>query len=336
METGKLMILFFAFVVSSALHANECEVVRAALDIGSGTTKVKVAKVDKCKQKIVEMLLEDQMPVAYKEDLKLSENNSFSKSIIDKGKEVLKTLLDRAKNHAPNEFYGVATSAFRTAKNGKDSIKSLAKVTNFELKVITQETEAKLGFAAASTIADNSMDKIVVWDIGGGSMQMISYNGNGDFSIFKGNVASVSFKNYVLESIQKKSVDETPNPMSKGEKYLAVRDAGIYAKMTVNQDIQAKLKDANTQVLGIGGVHYYAVGKLINNEESTFTFSEVDAKLDERFAMSDEQIGGDYAATANTNLALVSGFMQSLNIPKVKYGKINLADGLLIAPEFSQ
>ena len=48
--------LAFAFVSLMATEAFACEQVRAALDIGSGTTKMVVVRVDFCQGRIFEVL----------------------------------------------------------------------------------------------------------------------------------------------------------------------------------------------------------------------------------------------------------------------------------------
>ena len=53
-NTFSFTVLFFSFYSCSGLKTNKnCQVVRAAFDVGSGSTKMKVAKVDVCEGGIV-------------------------------------------------------------------------------------------------------------------------------------------------------------------------------------------------------------------------------------------------------------------------------------------
>ena len=61
----------------------------------------------------------------------------------------------------------------------------------------------------------NHNEKYAVWDIGGGSMQVVE-NTDGTPFIYLGNIASVPFKNEVLEKI-KKIKAYSPNPMTREE-----------------------------------------------------------------------------------------------------------------------
>ncbi len=56
--------------------------------------------------------------------------------------------------------------------------------------------------------------------------------------------------------------------------------------------------------------------------------------LTTRNKLTETEIGGKYAATDVSNLALVLGFMKELEIEKVKTLKANMAHGILIYPKY--
>ncbi len=331
MKLGALVII--TLFLSSLTFASDCIKTRAAFDIGSGTTKLKVAQVDTCLFKIKKILLEDHRAVGYKQDLKESKDNTLSKKIISSGITSLKALKRLAKNYKPDLYVGVATSAFRTSKNGEQAIKEIAKETGIQIRVISQKTEAIIGFVGASTFSDKNLKDIVVWDIGGGSMQISSYLGHDKYLIYEGKLASVSFKNHIIEEVQNKDPqkEKTPNPISSSNKEQAQRDARLIAQYSVPPVLQAKIKSPNTQIIGIGGVHHYSIGEKINFK-GAYTLEMLDKFLNTNIGLTDAQIGGEYAPTDVSNLILVSGFMKALGINKVKTGNINLTDGLLLNP----
>jgi exopolyphosphatase/guanosine-5'-triphosphate,3'-diphosphate pyrophosphatase len=319
---------------STFLMANDCIKTRAAFDIGSGTTKLKVAKVDICKQKIIKLLFESNRAIEYKQALKQSQNNTLNSKILTDGIKHLKALKSEASHYNPSSYVAVATSAFRTAANGRNAAQRLSRESGVDIAIISQEKEAKIGFVGASVISDNDLRNIIVWDIGGGSMQMTSYEGNGKYNIYKGKLASVSFKNYLIEKVQKKDIKETisPNPISEDESQKSLRDASVHAKNTIPKSIIDKLRSGNIQVLGIGGVHYYSIGKNVS-ESKTYSLEMVTNHISEKLNLNDKQLGGGkYVTTDISNLILVAGFMKELEIESVKTGKINMADGLLIKP----
>src|SRR5690606_39278735 len=101
-------LLFFLLSISSAFA--QCLVTRAGLDIGSGATKIKVARVNTCEQKIIEELLDTNLPVGYKADLQKSKDNTFSKEIIKQGVDAIESLMNQARQLGATEFFAVTTS----------------------------------------------------------------------------------------------------------------------------------------------------------------------------------------------------------------------------------
>ena len=331
----KSFLLFLTF--TTTVFANDCIEIRAAFDIGSGTTKMKVAKVDTCEQKIVEMLLQQNEPVGYKEALKLSKKNNLETAIINKGVDVLINMKNKAMEFKPESFIAVATSAFRTANNGERAKNLIQEKTGIKIKIIDQKAEGELGFAAASDLVDAKLEQIVVWDIGGGSMQMTTLDENQDIEMYSGKVASVSFKNHIIENVQYNNLGEvnTPNPMSTADYNLARRDAFAIAALTVSRKLRDKLLKPDTVLVGIGGVHFYSVASNVSTN-SYYTKDQVNERIAENLGKTDAEIGGEYAATDLSNLILVKGFMDALQVEEVHVGNINLATGLLLAPKFAE
>ncbi|MBE8163127.1 MAG: hypothetical protein HAW63_03990 [Bdellovibrionaceae bacterium] len=331
-----------------AAYNKVCIYTKAAFDVGSGSTKMKVAKVDVCKNKILKVFLNIHTQVSYKANLvPLGSNFILNKKIRRKGFFVLRQFVNRAKKFKPTKFVGVGTAAFRDAVNAKFFFKRIKKELNIDLKIISQEKEAQLGFFSAQTILSKlkpslvQNKKIIVWDIGGGSMQIISKEKRKAFNFFlkkwllyKGNLASSSFKNHIIKKIQKNIYKKSPNPISSAVVKKAVRYAFQQAKKTIPKSLQIAFKEKSL-VLGIGGVHYFSilgqVKKIFKNKKSNYyTQYEVQKTLQSRKHLSDKKIKGKHASTDISNLALVLGFMKYLDINTVYTNKVNLTDGILL------
>ncbi|PIK15869.1 hypothetical protein [Halobacteriovorax sp. JY17] len=311
---------------SSLTKKESCLVKRAAFDIGSGSTKMTLAKVDTCTGKIVEVFFEDQAAVAYKQSL-YDNDNSFSKEIIKEGIQELKDLKETAVELGVTQFSALATQAFREAKNGKNTLEEISDQTGIEIRVINQELEAKFGYLGAKVkhpFADD--EKILVWDIGGGSMQM-TYVEDGKFHTYLGNLASVSFKESVLKNLYK-GKKGSPNPLGRNRAKKARALARFFAKGNVDQKIQEYIKTA--RVFGIGGVHYYSVKNQALEKGHIYNQTQLRVALNKRSKLSDKKIGGKFASTDVTNIALVLGFMEALGIRKVEALKVNMSHGLFL------
>ena len=324
------LVLLVTFFTTSNAFAKKCEEVRMGLDIGSGSTKMMVAKIDFCKNRILEVLHQESQAVAFNEDLEKSTDGNLSKIIIDKGFVTLDGMLKKGKSFKPKKILGVATSVFRKSKNGVDVIKTYARTLKVRLEVISQEEEALIGYLSVMSLMDEqTKDKnVVVWDIGGGSMQMFSMGQDKKPHRYLGDLASVTFKNMVIEVIQSKSIEETssPNPIGdRREQVIAL--ARSYSKLHVPSDIKYALKEY--AVIGVGGVHGQSIKNQLGLKDSDYTLAELDAASKIQAQKNDRELVGDYRSTDVTNLLLVQGFMEGLGIAEVKILNATLLQGLM-------
>lgn len=304
-----------------------CQSVRAAFDIGSGSIKIKVAKVDTCKRKILKILLTDSLPVGHKADI-MANGMKFSEKIQKTGIAAIEKLMAMARAFRPQNTLAVATSAFRQAKNAKSYLQSIAQRTGIVPQIISQRTEALLGYQAVGTNFSELNGRYVVWDIGGGSMQMTFVDNDKKFHIYQGQLASVTFKDQVLAKLQRPS-DGPSNPLTARGSQLAQEIAKNEARVNI-PDIFKKSFKQNFEVIGIGGVHYHSVSKQIGNQSPFYTLAEVNQTLKKKINLTAQEIDGPYSETEVTNLALVSGLMAELAIEKVRIADINMADALLV------
>jgi len=331
----KLYLLLLAGLLITPLHSEaiNCIQTKAAFDIGSGNTKLKVAKVDICKSKIIEVLLEESQKVEYKEDLSRNQKSEFSSQIMEQGIQTIQKLKAKAMRYKPKSFTAVATSAFRKATNTYDFIKKILKRTGVLVEVISQKEEARLGFLAGSSKSSTDPNKLIIWDIGGGSMQITAFGKNDDLVSYQGPLGSVTFKNLFITKIQNKRLEDTntPNPTSTSELKKSLEHLVQTAQKEVPYQIKSKILRSDVTVIGTGGVHYYSIRKQVNSPKGkAYQLSQVATTLKKKSGLTDKQIGGPYASTEVTNLALVLGFMKGLNIYSVIPLKTNLTDGLLI------
>ncbi len=332
MKNYLYLILFCSFLISSDVFAKNCQEVRMGLDIGSGATKILVANIDYCKSKVLEVLLSESRPVQYNEDFDKNNNGNLSPVIITQGQEVLSEMISKGKTFKPKKIYGVATSIFRKSQNGTDVIKGFARKFKVQLEVISQEEEAKLGYLSVLSLMDDKTienKNIVVWDIGGGSMQMFSMEKTNRPHMYLGDLASVTFKSMVIEVIQSKPLESTlsPNPIGdKREQVIAL--ARSYSRLHVPAVIKRDLLDHT--VIGVGGVHGNSIKKQLNLKAMQYTLEDLDKVGKIQSQKSDKDLTGEYRSTDVTNLLLVQGFMEGLGIKEIKIMDANLLHGVIL------
>jgi exopolyphosphatase / guanosine-5'-triphosphate,3'-diphosphate pyrophosphatase len=138
------------------------------LDIGSNT---------------VHMLVVDAYPGArplpafsHKVELSLAEHlepdNTLSKAGEERLTEVVAESMRIAEDKGVEDFIAFATSAVRDAANGDDVLSRVQDKTGARIRVLSGENEARLTFLAARRWYGWSSGRLLVIDIGGGSLEV--------------------------------------------------------------------------------------------------------------------------------------------------------------------
>lgn len=332
----KSCLFLFILVLPWIGFCNEKDcVVRAAIDIGSGATKLKVAQVNLKTQKIEKVLVNESFPVQYQEGLEKSPDQTFDEALMKTGLEALKKSQKIAQKHRAEKVVAVATASFRKAANVDKFIDKIQRETGISVHIIDQELEGALGFSATAAQLATSPQDIIVWDIGGGSFQFSTLNDRGDLVVHRGHDASIPFKNHVIKHIQKKNPDviSTPNPLNHDELQEAESHARKLSKK-VDSLFKKKIGNPATKVIGIGNIFAYGIYPLIG-EKSTFTTKELSQRVQHLKGKTDQDLGESaYVNVAVTNPVLVLGFMRTLGIQEMDIVDINNADGALLYPAF--
>jgi len=334
----KALILLAFLALSFSALGEECIFTRAAFDVGSGTTRMKVAKVNICKNKILQVFLKKELPVKYKEFLARNSTKTLGPKMQKAGLAAFRKLKDLAFKFKPKDYVGVATSALRQATNGKEYAKRVLKNLGIKIHIIDQKKEAEIGYygALAQGMAGHRLDDIVVWDIGGGSMQISSMSPSRTLTIYEGHLASVSFKNWLIKNVKSGDprIVHSPNPLLEGQMMKGVAFIKNTSEREVPYLLRRKAKRKGSLVIGIGAVHNYSVLKTFKKGTKEYNALELNKAISKMSGLTDAQIGGEYAATDYSNIGLVLGFMQGLGIDKVQVRNVDMTDGVLITPSF--
>ena len=114
----------------------------------------------------------------HKEELRLTEYLTEENNISEEGVTALRLAIKNAIAHSKSvkteELLPFATSALREAKNGAEIIAAINKDFEIDLQVLTGEEEARLTFLAARRWFGWSSGRLLVIDIGGGSLEIAS------------------------------------------------------------------------------------------------------------------------------------------------------------------
>lgn len=138
------------------------------LDVGSNT---------------VHMLVVDAHPGArplpafsHKVELRLAaqleDGNRLSEDGAKRLEEIVAESFRIAEDKGVEDFLAFATSAVRDAVNGEEVLAGIAERTGIETRVLSGESEARLTFLAARRWFGWSSGRLLLFDIGGGSLEM--------------------------------------------------------------------------------------------------------------------------------------------------------------------
>jgi exopolyphosphatase/pppGpp-phosphohydrolase len=106
-----------------------------AFDLGSGKVKMQAALVDEASLRIVKVLDTSEIFVPLRESIDQDSNGSISE---DMTQLLLLTSIKKLQNRASlhgtvSKSVGVATEAFRVAKNGEEVLKKIQEATGIRL-----------------------------------------------------------------------------------------------------------------------------------------------------------------------------------------------------------
>lgn len=328
-----LAVIFWIPTNRASLSQGE---IRAALDIGSGATNLKIARVDPKTDKIIVSLFEESLPVPYQKHLEQSPNHTFDTQIMSQGIRAIKTLTEFADSYHVEKIVAVATAAFREAANAQQFAHEIECTTGVKVRIISQEEEGVLAFRGALALTAVAPQQAVVWDIGGGSMQFTTLASEDTYLVDKGQTASIPFKKAVIQDIkhQDMTTTQSPNPLTKEEIQAALAYAARLAH-TTTPFIAAKLQEPQTHVLAVGHLFNRGIRPLVDQQ---IVRSEALEQVVMQWAdQIDAQLpGGQFVDVTITNPVLVLGYMQGLKIKQVEVVDVNNTDGALTYPPWQQ
>jgi len=159
---------FGADVKFSAVNTGALSATYAALDLGTNNCRLLVARPNSEGFRIVD---------AFSRIVRLGEglthSGRLSEAAIGRTLGALTICRDKMEARGVTRARMIATEACRTALNGREFIKRVHESTGLKLEIVDRETEARLAVAGCSTLADPEAESVLIFDIGGGSSEII-------------------------------------------------------------------------------------------------------------------------------------------------------------------
>lgn len=140
----------------------------AALDLGTNNCRLLIARRSGDSFRVVD---------AYSRIVRLGEGlaltGELSQAAMDRAVEALVICATKLERRGATRVRTIATAACRTARNGALFIERVKNETGLELEIVTTQEEARLALAGCAPLLDRSCASALVFDIGGGSTELI-------------------------------------------------------------------------------------------------------------------------------------------------------------------
>lgn len=140
----------------------------AALDLGTNNCRLLVARPSPRGFKVID---------AFSRIIRLGEgvaaSHRLSQGAIERTIDALKICAAKIRHHRVLRSGLVATEACRLAENAPHFLNRVREETDLDIKVVSREAEARLAVSGCASLIDASSDLALVFDIGGGSSELI-------------------------------------------------------------------------------------------------------------------------------------------------------------------
>jgi exopolyphosphatase/guanosine-5'-triphosphate,3'-diphosphate pyrophosphatase len=139
-----------------------------ALDLGTNNCRLLLARPSRRGFRVVD---------AFSRIIRLGEGVSqtgrLSDQAMNRTMEALRVCAGKLQRHRVTRARMVATQACRVAENGQSFVTKVRDDFGLDIEVLTPEIEARLAVAGCATLVDPEAEFVLVFDIGGGSSEII-------------------------------------------------------------------------------------------------------------------------------------------------------------------
>ncbi len=140
----------------------------AIIDTGTNSTRLLVADVQGAQ--VEEM---ERLTTVTRLGAGVDGGGSLHADARDRVRSCVETYARRISELGAERVVVLATSSVRDARDGEEFLASLAASHGFDWKLLTGEQEARLSFAGATIGIDTAL-KVVLFDVGGGSTEVVT------------------------------------------------------------------------------------------------------------------------------------------------------------------
>jgi exopolyphosphatase/guanosine-5'-triphosphate,3'-diphosphate pyrophosphatase len=155
---------------SHGLHDGQ---IYAALDLGTNNCRLLVARPERRDSDRGAFRIVDSFSRIVRLGEGLSHSGRLCDAAIERTLGALEVCRDKMNARCVTRARLIATEACRAAQNGTEFLEKVRDCTGLRLEIVDRETEAHLAAAGCASLADEAAESVVLFDIGGGSSEIV-------------------------------------------------------------------------------------------------------------------------------------------------------------------
>ncbi|MGY1837794.1 MULTISPECIES: Ppx/GppA phosphatase family protein [unclassified Modestobacter] len=270
--------------------------------------------------------------------LRLAEHVGPDGKLSKAGEKALLTAVQKAKRQAADrrcdELLAFVTSAIRDADNGAAVLRRVREQTGVDLQVLTGEDEARLTFLAARRWFGWSAGRLLVLDIGGGSLELASgIDEDPDVALSVPLGAGRMTRNFLPEAETGGRPDLTA--LARLEEHAAevLAPAGRKLRAAGEPDLVAATSKTFRTLARLAGAAPYAAGLRVPRELTTTGLGQVLGFVSriEAGALAELQgVSVQRAHQVPAGAVVAQAAMQAVDVPFVRICPWALREGIIL------
>ena len=142
--------------------------VYGALDLGTNNCRLLLARPSRRGFQVVD---------AFSRIIRLgegvSQTGALSEAAMSRTIDALRVCAQKIERHGVRRAMLIATEACRVASNGAEFLDRVEDSTGLKIEILSREGEARLAVAGCASLIDPGVDYVLVFDIGGGSSELV-------------------------------------------------------------------------------------------------------------------------------------------------------------------
>lgn len=262
--------------------------------------------------------------------------------------EQVKAISHNFLNH-PVEVWLVGTAALRKADDGINLVHALENKIQDELhmdtnfRILSQDDEGEYGFISATIKTNSDQDNSIVWDIGGGSMQITGKNLDESFTVLGGTVASATFLKMAMDFKHTTDIKDLYPASTKDINSLInlCKDS-----LKFNEEKETWLKNkigSDTAIIGAGNIHSSVLKMMkvfLKKESDGYALDDINnllhffsnKPLSEILTIAEKDGGVTFAKFADkfmTNVVILKAAMEKYKLNYIKVADTSNTTALL-------